>query len=65
MILDWLLNGSKDAMKDGLGKIENLNMYHMSNNSIIAMLYFLKLKIKLWLHKRMPLFFGDNTFKYL
>lgn len=52
-------------MKDGLRKIENLNMYHMSNNSIIAVLYFWKLKIKLWLRKRMPLFFGYNTFKYL
>lgn len=65
MILDWILNRSRDAMKDGLGKIENLNMYHMSNNSIIAVLYFWKLKIKLWLRKRMPLFFGYNTFKYL
>lgn len=35
MILDWILNWSRDAMKDSVGEMDNLNMYYMFNNSVI------------------------------
>lgn len=54
-----------DAMKDNWREIGVWNMYHLLIDSILSMFYFLTMTIKLWLYKRMPLFFGENTPKYL
>lgn len=51
MILDWILNWGSGVMKGSFGEMGDLNMYHVLHNSSMSKLYFLKLKVKLWLYE--------------